>query len=98
MDRTENTKRGLISRLRDNGFFKPFYVTIYILFGFSSLVYIISRFSSAFAEWWTRFPGQGIRFILAFITNLIPFSLAECLVVLLPLFLFAVIAFAVSSL
>ena len=97
MDRTENTKRGFVQKLRDNGFFKPFYVTIYILFGFGILVYIISRFSSPFAEWWTRYPGQGIRLILAFLTSWLPFSLAECLVVLIPLFLFAVIAFAVRA-
>ncbi len=97
MDRTVSTKRGLVSRLRDHGVLKPFYVTLYILFGFSLLVYIISRLSTAFAEWWTRYPGQGLRFVLAKLTTLFPFSVAECLVILIPLFLFSVIAFAVKA-
>ncbi len=97
MDRTENTKRGFFTRLRDRGVFKPFYVTLYVLFGLSLLVYIISRFSSPFAEFWARYPGNGIRYILSLLTTWIPFSLAECLIVLIPLFLFAVIAYTVRA-
>lgn len=97
MDRTENTKRGFFARLRDRGVFKPFYVTLYVLFGLSLLVYIISRFSSPFAEFWARYPGNGIRYILSLLTTWIPFSLAECLIVLIPLFLFAVIAYTVRA-
>ena len=78
-------------------FTKPFWVLIGI-FVFSLIVYIISRFSTVFAEFWTRYPAQAIRFILAKATDLIPFSLAEGLLLLLPfLALFYIIGSIVAT-
>ena len=59
------------------------------------LVYIISRFSTPFAEFAARYPGQAMRWALAKLTTLLPFSLAETLVLLLPV-LFASL-FAIAS-
>ena len=78
-------------------FTKPFWI-LTAIFIFSLIVYTTSRFSTAFAEFWTRYPAQGIRFILAKVTNFIPFSLAECLLLLLPfLAIFYIIASTVST-
>lgn len=54
------------------------------IFGCSLLVYIISRFVPNFAEFWTRYPAQGIRFVMANLTGWIPFSLAEALLISIP--------------
>ncbi len=54
------------------------------IFGCSALVYILSRFIPNFAEFWTRYPAQCIRFVMAKLTGWIPFSLAEALLISLP--------------
>ena len=64
-------------------FTKGFWVVIGV-FLFSLLIYIVSRFIPAFAEFWTRYPAQGIRFFMAKLTGWIPFSLAEAVIVSLP--------------
>ena len=51
-------KPGLIKRIKASGFFGPGTSAVFILFGLSVLVYILSRFISAFAEFWTRYPAQ----------------------------------------
>lgn len=61
----------------------------------AAVVYIISRFSTPFAEFAARYPGQAMRRTLSKLTTLLPFSLAETLVILLPV-LFASL-FAIAS-
>lgn len=48
------------------------------------LIYVLARFSTPFAEFWARYPSQGLRFIFAKLTTWIPFSLAEALILSLP--------------
>lgn len=71
-------------------FTKGFWLIIGI-FLFAALVYILSRFITPFAEFWTRYPAQGIRFIMAKLTGWIPFSLAEGIIVSLPILALAYI-------
>ncbi|MBE6619278.1 MAG: DUF3810 domain-containing protein [Ruminococcaceae bacterium] len=54
------------------------------------IVHIISYISSAFADFFTRYIGSAVRFILTKITGWIPFSLAEMIIILVPI-IFAVL-------
>ncbi len=65
-------------------FTKGFWCLI-IFFCCSAFIYILSRFNSDFAEFWTVYPAQALRFILAKLSGWVPFSLAECLLLLLPI-------------
>lgn len=49
------------------------------------IVYITASFNSTFADFWTRYPGAFVRWILALPTNILPFSVAELALILLPL-------------
>ncbi len=64
-------------------FTKPF-KGLCFTFLFAVLVYLVSRFIPAFAEFWSRYPAQGLRFVLAKLTGWIPFSLAEVIIVSIP--------------
>ena len=77
-------------------FTKPFKVLI-IVFLFALTIYVISRFIPSFAEFWTVYPAQFIRFVLAKLTGWIPFSLAECLILALPLLAIGYIVFSTIS-
>ena len=62
------------------------------------VIYLLSRFVPVFAEFWTRYPAQWIRFLLAKLTGWIPFSLAEAIIVSLPVLAIAyLIASSVST-
>lgn len=84
------------------GFFKsalfttPFKILCGV-FGISVIIYVISRFIPAFAEFWTRYPAQGIRFVMAKLTGWIPFSLAECIILSLPILVIAYIVISTIS-
>lgn len=74
-----------IKRMKEGGMFTlPFKVLCYA-FVSALCVYVISRFIPAFAEFWTRYPAQALRFVLAKLTGWFPFSLAECLIVSMPI-------------
>ena len=53
----------------------------------TAVVYIIARLSPAFADFFNRYISQPLRLIYAKLTNLLPFSLAEGLLLLLPVLL-----------
>ena len=55
---------------------------------------IRDSFWTAFAEFWARYPSQGLRFILAKLTSWIPFSLAEALILSLPVLAAAYIIYS----
>ncbi|NLN55464.1 MAG: DUF3810 family protein [Clostridiales bacterium] len=69
-----------------------------VLFVISAAVYITSRLSTPFAEFWARYFSSGIRFITAKITSLFPFSIAEAIILLIPLGVGAVIFVSVKML
>ncbi len=80
----EVKKKGtLIDFFKGEFFTRKFKIVVFV-FLFSLAVYIASRFIPAFAEFWTRYPAQGIRFIMAKFTGWIPFSVAECLILSIP--------------
>ena len=55
------------------------------VFAVSAAIYAVSRCSNGFAEFWARYPSQWIRAALAVITNIIPFSLAEFILLSMPI-------------
>ena len=61
----------------------------------SFLLVVIARNSMAFATFFNRRISAVVRAILAYITNLFPFSTAELLIILIPVILFILILFAV---
>lgn len=61
---------------------------VYIFFGLLAVgaaVYVIAMLNRDFADFWTRYPGAFVRALLAHLTNLFPFSVAEAAVLLLPI-------------
>ena len=81
----EKKSRNPIKRMAEGGLFNLPFIIVCYTFVFSGIVYIISRFVPTFAEFWTKYPAQAIRFVLAKLTGWIPFSLAECLLLSLPI-------------
>ncbi len=74
-------------------FTRGFRALVYVFLA-SLVVYVLSRFWDGFAEIWTRYPAQAIRFIMAKLTNFIPFSLAETILLSLP---FLAIGYIIAS-
>jgi len=81
----ENTKKPPLWKrfIKSRFFSRPMKILIWV-FLFSIIVYTLSRISPDFAEFWTKFPAQAIRFVLAKVTGWIPFSLAEMLLLSIP--------------
>ncbi len=71
-------------KLRIRGFFSFYFLFSFFIFVFSLTVYILSRLSPGFAELWTRYPSSWIRLVLAKLTTPFSFSLAECLLLSVP--------------
>lgn len=72
----------------------------YILLGlalFSGVILLISRQSPSFAVFFNRYISGTVRVILAYATNLIPFSVAELLIILLPVMITVLIIYAVKK-
>lgn len=87
-------KPKLSVRLKQKGILRPYTIATAVLFGCAVLVYVLARFWPAFAEFWARYPSQGLRFILAKLTSWIPFSLAEALILSLPVLAAAYIIYS----
>ena len=62
---------------------------------FSAIIHVISLISVPFADFFNLRIASAFRFLLAKITGVIPFSLAEILIILLPIWLFLIVFFAV---
>lgn len=91
----ETPKKPKLSvRLKQKGILRPYTVATAVVFGCAVLVYVLARFWTAFAEFWARYPSQGLRFILAKLTSWIPFSLAEALILSLPVLAAAYIIYS----
>ena len=56
----------------------------YIGFILAVIVYIVSKNSVAFSDFYNRYVGSALRAFLAFVTNIVPFSIAECIIICLP--------------
>ncbi len=90
-DQQQTKTRNPIKRMIEGGLFNLPFKIIVGSFIVSAIIYTVARFIPAFAEFWTKYPAHGIRFLLAKITGWIPFSLAECLLLSLPIFAIAYI-------
>lgn len=64
---------------------------------FAGLLYLLFRLSTPFAEWFNGSIGAFFRRILAYATCLLPFSLAETLLIALPLILGFLIFFGIRN-
>ncbi|MBQ7338837.1 MAG: DUF3810 domain-containing protein [Clostridia bacterium] len=62
-------------------------VIIYLAFIPTAIVYLIARLSPDFADFFNRYISQPLRILYAKLTNLLPFSFAEALLLLLPVML-----------
>lgn len=72
----------------------------FVLLGLALLSFfliIIARNNVRFAVFFNRRISASVRALLAFITNLFPFSLAELLILLIPVILLLLIAYAIRS-
>lgn len=72
-------------------------ICISILFFFSVVLLLICRNNDLFCEWCCRYLSSPIRLISAYFTSILPFSLAEVLVIsIIPLVFIVLIALTVS--
>ena len=62
-----------------------------IVAALSALLYIVICISPEFADFFNWYIGGFFRFIFAQITNILPFSLAEAMLILIPVLLFLII-------
>lgn len=58
---------------------------------FSAILYVIFILSPAFSDFYNRYPGAFLRAVFATISGIVPFSVAETLIMLLPMILVLVI-------
>lgn len=93
----DEPKQPFIKRIINGGLFTLAFKILTAALVVSLIVYLLSRFIPEFAEFWTRYPAQGIRFILAKATGWIPFSLAECILLSLPVIAIAYIVLSTVS-
>lgn len=77
--------------------FSPYMITIISLTVLAVVCFIIFSYSTTFSDFVQRYIGGPIRFILAKITNFIPFSFAEFLLISSPIILFLAIRFAIKN-
>lgn len=72
-------------------------VICYVIAAVCGIFYLISILSSKFANFFNRYVAGAIRFVLAKITGILPFSIAECILILSPLILVAVVTYVAKK-
>ncbi|MBQ8508973.1 MAG: DUF3810 domain-containing protein [Clostridia bacterium] len=60
------------------------------------VIWVISEFSVPFSDFWNRYIGSVFRAIPATVTNIFPFSVAECLIIFLPVLFVVLIVHCVK--
>ncbi|MDL2287198.1 DUF3810 domain-containing protein [Eubacteriales bacterium OttesenSCG-928-G02] len=85
VQKTNQEKQSFKKKILNSGIFTPFYTALMLIFLFSLLIYFLCRAITPFAEWMSRYPSQGLRFLFSKITGILHFSIAEMLLILLPL-------------
>ena len=91
-ENTEGAKK--VKRSFREAFFKfcPLACVVFFALGIISFaVHMIAVASPDFADFITKYVASGVRFTLAKLTGWIPFSLAEMIIIILPLILVALI-------
>ena len=71
-----------------------FAVGFYIAGAASLLLFVIFLLSEGFSDFFNRYISSALRAVLAYATSWIPFSLAEMLVILIPVILVFIVIFA----
>ncbi len=84
-------KRNLFHGFKQQAALHPYFLTVCALFVVSVVVYVVSRFSTVFAEFWVRHMSIGVRFITAMLTAVFPFSVAEALILFIPVIIAVVV-------
>ncbi len=69
----------------------------YIIAAASALIYLLAMIFPAFANFYTRYIGLAFRFILAKLSGILPFSLAECALILMPLILILIAVYVAKN-
>ncbi len=69
-------------------------IGLYIAAAISTVLYLVFTVSPTFSDWFNRYPAAVGRRVLSYLTVWFPFSLAEALVLLLPVLLAVLIAIA----
>lgn len=95
---SEAHKRNFKQTLREYGLTRPYFVVTAACFLFGIVVYVVSRLSTPFAEFWARIPSQGIRALLSTVSGLLPFSVVEWVIFSLPVLLPGYLVFTSRSL
>ena len=90
-------KKTFKEKLRERGFFRPYALISAGGFVFGLFVYVLARIFPTFGEFWARYPSQGIRFVLAKVTGILPISLAEFVILTLPVSVTAYFVFSGRS-
>lgn len=67
-------------------------LVMYILFFISLIIHFICRFSKTFSDFMNMHVAKYVRLVLAKITGILPFSIAEFIILGLPLIMIAIIA------
>ncbi len=67
--------------------------TALIVAALCAMLYIIICISPKFADFFNKYVGGTFRFIFAHITNVLPFSIAEACLILIPVFLAIIIRY-----
>ena len=73
-------KKEYIEELRLGGFCKRSFVSLLFVLAAAIVIYIVSRNVTAFAEFWSRYPGGYIRAAVTLVTSIVPISLAEVII------------------
>ena len=71
----------------------------FVTFGIAAIcgiIYLISLFSAEFADLINLYPGTAARFIMAKLTGILPFSLAEAIIILIPIICFITIWYLIK--
>ncbi len=80
-------------------FFKKLYectprwaVISYLVFAFSVILYVTFMISPSFSDFFNRYPAAFFRAVLAKISGIVPFSVAETVIMFIPVILVIVVA------
>ena len=88
VDKLKKNSEGDVKRL-------PIFAKIfYISAGVSLVIYIAFLCSKGFSDFFNRYISSVFRAVLAYVTSWIPFSLAEMLLIMIPVLLVAIVIFA----
>ena len=90
-------KTSFWQKLKERGILSPWFLAFVGSFVFGILVYVLARIFPDFAEFWARYPSQGLRFVLGKLTSIFPFSTAEWVIYSAPVLIWGYFFFSSRS-